>query len=164
MSPKPAQNPLPIFVGGHNEAMIRRAAQLGQGWLPGWRPFDQIVERTALLRQLTEAGGRHPRDVEACSQFTLYIGKTVEEARSRYRKTGMVQHRVSLAHTGRDPALAEANNLIGSPASILDQVAFLNKAGIDHVCALQFPSNSGVEMLEQMEWFADEVMKPFNHG
>ncbi len=164
MSPKPVQDPLPIFVGGHNKATIRRAAQLGQGWLPGWRPFDQIAERTALLRQLTEAGGRHPRDVEACSQFTLYIGKTVEEARSRYRKTGMVQHRVSLAHTGRDPALAEANNLIGSPASILDQVAFLDKAGIDHVCALQFPSDSGVEMLEQMEWLAEEVMKPFNHS
>ena len=81
MRPKPLQDPLPIFVGGHNEAMIRRAARLGQGWLPGWRPFDQIVERVALLRRLTEEAGRHPRDVEACSQFTLCIGKTVEEAR-----------------------------------------------------------------------------------
>ena len=164
MRPKPLQDPLPIFVGGHNEAMIRRAARLGQGWLPGWRPFDQIVERVALLRRLTEEAGRHPRDVEACSQFTLCIGKTVEEARARYRNTGMVQHRVSLAHTGRDPALAETHNLIGSPASILEQVAFLDKAGIDHVCALQFPSDTGAEMLEQIQWLAEEVMQPFNGG
>ena len=122
------------------------------------------MERVALLRRLTEEAGRHPRDVEACSQFTLCIGKTVEEARARYRNTGMVQHRVSLAHTGRDPALAETHNLIGSPASILEQVAFLDKAGIDHVCALQFPSDTGAEMLEQIQWLAEEVMKPFNGG
>ena len=164
MRPKPVQDPLPIFVGGHNEAMIGRAARLGQGWLPGWRPFEQIVERVALLRRLTEEAGRPARAVEACSQFTLCIGKTLEEARARYRKTGMVQHRVSLAHTGRDPALAETHNLIGSPASILEQVAFLDRAGIDHVCALQFPSDTGTEMLEQIQWLAEEVMKPFNGG
>lgn len=164
MRPRPLQDPLPIFVGGHNEAMIRRAARLGQGWLPGWRPFEQIVERVALLRRLTEEAGREPGAVEACSQFTLCIGKTVEEARARYRRTGMVQHRASLAHTGRDPALAETHNLIGSPASILDQVAFLDKAGIDHVCALQFPSDTGAEMLEQIQWLAEAVIRPFHRG
>ncbi len=163
MRPKPLQDPLPIFVGGHNEAMIHRAARLGQGWLPGWRPFEQIVERVALLRRLTGETGRDTGAVEACSQFTLCIGKTVEAARARYRKTGMVRHRVSLAHTGRDPALAETHNLIGSPASILEQVAFLDRAGVDHVCALQFPSDTGAEMMEQIQWLAEEVMKPF-HG
>jgi hypothetical protein len=75
----------------------------------------------------------------------------------------MVQHRRSLAHSGRDPALAEANNLIGSPSSILDKLAFLADAGVDHVCAIQFPHDSVSEMLEQMEWFAREVVTPF-HG
>ena len=164
LSPKPLQNPLPIFVGGHNEATIQRAARFGQGWLPGWRPFEQIVERVALLRLRTVEAGRDPKEVEACSQFTLCIGKTLEEARARYRKTGMVQHRVSLAHTGRDPALAETNNLIGSPASLLEQVEFLEKAGVDHLCALQFPSDTGEEMLDQMQWLAEEVMEPFRQG
>ena len=63
---------------------------------------------------------------------------------------------------GRDPALAETHNLIGSAGSILEQVAFLDKAGIDHVCALQLPSDTGAEMLEQIQWLAEEVMKPFN--
>lgn len=164
LAPKPVQDPLPLFVGGHNEAAVRRAARLGQGWLPGWRPFEEIAARAALLRRLTEEAGRDPGEVEACSQFTLCIGKTVEAARARYRRTGMVQHRVSLAHTGRDPALAETHNLIGSPASILEQVAFLDRAGIRHVCALQFPSDTGAEMLEQMQWLAEEVMGPFHRS
>jgi probable F420-dependent oxidoreductase len=159
--PKPLQRPLPIYVGGHNQAAVARAARLGQGWLPGWRPFEEVKARTALLRELTAAAGRDPKDVEAAVQFTIMLGRTPEEAAARYRRTGMVQHRRSLAHSGRDPALAESNNLIGSPASVLEQLRFLDDAGVDHVCALQFPSDSVTEMLEQMEWFAGEVIVPY---
>jgi probable F420-dependent oxidoreductase len=156
--PKPLQQPFPIYIGGHNEAAVARAARLGQGWLPGWRPFEEIRERTALLRRLTEAAGRDPKEVEAAVQFTVMLGRTDAEAAARYRRTGMVQHRISLAHTGRDPALAEANNLIGSPGRVLDRLAFLAAVGVDHVCALQFPHESVSEMLEQMEWFARDVV------
>ena len=156
--PKPLQNPLPIYVGGHNEAAIARAARLGQGWLPGWRPFAEIASRTALLRRLTAEAGRDPASVEAAVQFTVVLGRTEAEASERYRATGMVQHRRSLAHTGRDPALAEVNNLIGTPARVAGVVAELAAAGVDHLCALQFPHRSVEEMLEQMEWFARDVM------
>jgi probable F420-dependent oxidoreductase len=159
--PKPVQQPLPVYVGGHNEAAVARAARLGQGWLPGWRPFDEVRARTALLRRLTAEAGRDPASVEAAVQFTLVLGRTDAEASARYRATGMGRHRVSLAHTGRDPALAEANNLIGSPARVLEQLARLADAGVDHVCAIQFPHESVSEMLEQMEWFARDVVAVF---
>jgi probable F420-dependent oxidoreductase len=159
--PKPLQQPFPLYVGGHNETAVARAARLGQGWLPGWRPLDEVRERTALLRRLTAEAGRDPRAVEAAVQFTVMLGRTDEEAAARYRRTGMVQHRVSLRHSGRDPALAEANNLIGSPASILDKLGVLRDAGVDHLCAMQFPHDTVDEMLEQMEWFAREVIAVF---
>jgi len=161
MFPKPVQRPFPIYVGGHNEEAVARAARHGQGWLPGWRPFDEVRERTALLRRLTVEAGRDLKDVEAAVQFTLVLGRTPEEAAERYRHTGMVQHRRSLAHSGRDPALAEANNLIGSPASVLDKLGFLADVGVDHVCAIQFPHDSVSEMLDQMDWFARDVMTVF---
>ena len=97
-------------------------------------------------------------------QFTLVVGRTPEEAAARYRATGMVQHRQSLAHTGRDPARAEANNLIGSPQSLREKIGALRDAGVDHLCALQFPHASVTEMLEQMEWFARDVMPAFSQG
>ena len=162
--PNPRQHPLPIYIGGHNEAAVARSARLGQGWLPGWRPFSEVKERTALLRRLTAEAGRPPREVEAAVQFTLFMGRTPEEAAAGYRKTGMVHHRTSLASTGRDPALAEANNLIGSPASLLEKLAFLEGAGVDHVCAIQLPQNSVTEMLEHMEWFARDVVTPFRRS
>jgi probable F420-dependent oxidoreductase len=159
--PKPLQEPLPIYVGGHNEQAVARAARLGQGWLPGWRPLEEVKARTALLRRLTAEAGRDPGEVEAAVQFTIMLGRTPEEASARYQKTGMVQHRRSLAHSGRDPALAEANNLIGSPASVAEKLRFLEDAGVDHVCAMQFPHDSVSEMLEQMQWFAESVMPHF---
>jgi probable F420-dependent oxidoreductase len=162
--PKPVQRPFPIYIGGHNEAAVARAARFGQGWLPGWRPFDEVRGRTALLRQLTAEAGRDPREVEAAVQFTLVVGRTPEEATARYRATGMVQHRKSLAHSGRDPALAEANNLIGNPQSLGEKIGFLRDAGVDHLCALQFPHDTVTEMLEQMEWFARDVMPAFTKG
>jgi len=159
--PKPLQQPFPIYVGGHNETAVARAARFGQGWLPGWRPFAEVRARTALLRRLTAEAGRDPTAVEAAVQFTLVLGRTDAEAAARYRETGMVQHRVSLAPTGRDPALAEANNLIGSPARVTDHLGVLRDAGVDHVCAIQFPHDTVNEMLEQMEWFARDVMPAF---
>ena len=162
MFPKPVQAPLPIYVGGHNEQAIARAARLGQGWLPGWRPFAEVRERTALLRRMTAEAGRDPKAVEAAVQFTVMLGRTPEEASARYQETGMVAHRRSLAHSGRDPALAEANNLIGSPASVLEKIGYLAESGVDHVCALQFPHNSVAEMREQMEWFMQDVIRVFN--
>lgn len=164
LAPKPVQRPLPIYIGGHHEAAIARAARFGQGWLPGWRPFDEVRQRTALLRRLTAEAGRDPREVEAAVQFTLMVGRTQEDAAIRYRATGMVQHRRSLAHTGRDPAVAEAHNLIGSPESLCEKIAFLQQAGVDHVCALQLPHDSVTEMLEQMEWFARDVIPAFREG
>ena len=161
LAPKPLQRPFPIYIGGHNTAAVARAARFGQGWLPGWRPLGEVKERTALLRRLTAEAGRNPMDVEAAVQFTLFMGSTPEEAVAGYRRTGMVHHRRSLAHTGRDPALAEANNLIGSPASLLEKLAVLAEADVDHVCAIQFPQNSVSEMLEHMEWFARDVIAPF---
>jgi probable F420-dependent oxidoreductase len=35
ISPKPKQNPLPLWIGGNSEAAIKRTARIGTGWLGG---------------------------------------------------------------------------------------------------------------------------------
>jgi hypothetical protein len=44
---------------------------------------------------------------------------------------------------------------------VTEKLRTLEEAGVDHVCALQFPHDSVAEMLEQMEWFAESVMPRF---
>ncbi len=78
----------------------------------------------------------------------------------------MVGHRVSLAYTGRDPALSMDNNLIGSPESILAQIELLHDFGVDHLSAITFCVNTAAEFDEQVHCFAEEIMQPYrrSHG
>jgi probable F420-dependent oxidoreductase len=57
--PKPPQGPgLPILVGGASCAAIRRAASVGDGWLPSNLLPDALRSGVDQLRALAEAKGR----------------------------------------------------------------------------------------------------------
>lgn len=159
MSPKPAQSPFPVYVGGHNLEAVDRAARWGSGWLPGWRPFEELRERIDRLRERAAALGRDPAAIEIAPQFSLTIAKTDEAAEARYMKSGLVAHRTSLAYTGRDLSRQVEANLVGSPATILEKVARLEAIGVQHCCALMIPADSVSEMLDQMQRFAEEVVQ-----
>jgi probable F420-dependent oxidoreductase len=156
--PKPLQEPYPIWVGGHNLEAVDRAARWGLGWLPGWRPFEELRDRITLLRERAAKLGRSPQAIEIAPQFSVYVAKTLEEATDRYMKSGLVAHRQSLAYTGRDLSRQIEANLVGSPDVILEKVERLRSIGVDHCCALMFPSNTITEMHEQIQWFAEAVI------
>ena len=158
MYPKPRQQPFPIFVGGHNLENVRRAARWGLGWLPGWRPFEELDERIRLLRRLAVEAGRDPGTIEIAPQFSVTIAKTPEEAERRYMASGLVAHRTSLAYTGRDLSRQVEANLVGSPDVIREKVARLEAIGVQHCSALMFPTETVDEMLEQMQWLAETVI------
>ena len=51
MRPKPVQSPVPIFVGGHSRAALRRAAAMGDGWLAARMAPDDLQEHVSFLRE-----------------------------------------------------------------------------------------------------------------
>jgi len=158
MHPKPLQDPYPLFIGGHNMAMVERAARYGYGWLGGWRPGNELEERIRIIKDRSEEAGR-PRDiVEIAPQFSLLLAKTDEEAEVKYMASGLVAHRKSLAYTGRDLSQQVTANLVGSPDTVIEKITHLKSIGVDHCCALMIPANSVAEMNEQIEWFAQDVM------
>ena len=158
MFPKPAQSPYPLYIGGHNMAMVERAARHGHGWLGGWRPHQELQERIGALKNRCEELGR-PRDaVEIAPQFSMLLAKTDEEAEAQYMASGLVAHRKSLAYTGRDLSQQVTANLVGSPDTVVEKIAHLRSIGVDHCCALMIPVDSVSEMNDQIEWFARDVM------
>jgi alkanesulfonate monooxygenase SsuD/methylene tetrahydromethanopterin reductase-like flavin-dependent oxidoreductase (luciferase family) len=57
LNPMPIQRPIPIWFGGAAEPALRRAARLGDGWMPaGRKPEDAKVLVDQLERYLKEAG------------------------------------------------------------------------------------------------------------
>ncbi|MEC9287171.1 MAG: LLM class F420-dependent oxidoreductase [Chloroflexota bacterium] len=71
--PKPVQKPHPpIWIGGHTNPAIRRAAKYGDGWMPiGLRPPailepEELAEKITRLRRLTMEAGRPEDAVSLC--------------------------------------------------------------------------------------------------
>jgi probable F420-dependent oxidoreductase len=66
MSPAPSA-PVPIYVGGHSPAGLRRAARLGDGWTSAMMRFEELRETVQTLRRLREEYGRaeEPFEVQA---------------------------------------------------------------------------------------------------
>ena len=54
----PAPGPVPIYVGGHSDAGLRRAARLGDGWIGAQAGADDLVALIDRLRVALAAEGR----------------------------------------------------------------------------------------------------------
>jgi probable F420-dependent oxidoreductase len=57
MNPVPSQ-PIPILIGGHAQANIRRAARLADGWMPAGMAADELVRTIGQLHDLRREYGR----------------------------------------------------------------------------------------------------------
>ncbi|MGH2378602.1 MAG: LLM class flavin-dependent oxidoreductase [Candidatus Limnocylindria bacterium] len=158
LGPPTVQRPLPGFIGGHTTLAIQRAARWGQGWMPGWRPIEQLREWTAHLRERTAAAGREPGSIEVAPELSATIGPRHEEAVRRYEASRLVGHRRERDRTGRDLSLMTASNLVGDRESVLERVAELAEAGVDHCAALAFTVETEEELVEQWQQFAEEVV------
>ena len=110
--PKPAQRPHPpIWVGGNSKAARRRAARLGDAWLPfAFGPQaqmepDQLATVVEDMRDMSESAGR-PRDaVEVAFSINIVIDP---------------------------PAGIEKRTMAGSPAKIADDISLYREAGVEH--------------------------------
>lgn len=64
MPPLPLQRPIPIWLGGWAEAVLRRVGRLGDGWTPVFvdlrdpAKYEELRGKVARLRDYTRAAGR----------------------------------------------------------------------------------------------------------
>jgi probable F420-dependent oxidoreductase len=137
--PHPAQRPHPpIWVGGHTRPAIRRAARVGDGWLPiGARPPANLppAEIAAGRRSLHEEASRVGRDgaaIRICFSTSLTL-----------------RERASAAGEGRRP-------FDGTPDEIAADVAAYRAAGVDQF-VFGFGPGSPAEIEARLRSFAERV-------
>ena len=58
ISPMPIQQPIPVWFGGWADAVLKRAAHIGDGWMPAGRAPDDSTKATVdkLRGYVSEAG------------------------------------------------------------------------------------------------------------
>ncbi len=138
--PKPAQKRgIPIWIGGHTDAAVRRAATLGDGWHPiALRPPgllfpEEYATRVAQIRTWAKGAGRDPNAIT----LSVRVPMAVRSPRSK-------------APAGDRPFFQ------GTAAEVLGDIQRYARLGVSH-----FVFDPVVQdlkpVLANMDRFADEV-------
>jgi probable F420-dependent oxidoreductase len=133
--PHPARQPhIPIWIGGHSDAALRRVVAVGDGWHPlGLRPPvtlhpPEMASKVRQLRDMAVAAGRDPAAITISFKAPLKF----EEAPGT-----------------RTP-------LAGSPSQIVEDLQAYVAAGVQHF-VLDFSVAVVPAMLDVLERFAADV-------
>jgi probable F420-dependent oxidoreductase len=63
LNPLPPRRTIPLWFGGHHENVLRRVAELGDGWMPNMRTAAEVAVQLELLDSFLEAAGRTRADI-----------------------------------------------------------------------------------------------------
>lgn len=142
--PKPEKlGSIPIWIGGNSEAAIRRAAALGDGYVPAAKLPEEIRTDRQLLTQELEENGRDPQG------FPVGLSLTVELLRRDQHATEDLEARGLHGHAHDRIVKGDAYRVVGRLQELAD-------AGVNHFL-LSFRATELSELMERMEWFAEDV-------
>jgi probable F420-dependent oxidoreductase len=128
--PRPAQEHVPIWVGGSSPAAVRRAALKGDGWLPQGDPRDRLPDQIARIRQLREqAAVQGPFTIGAITE-PLYVGEPGWDVGRR--------------------------TLSGAPEALAESLRAYGAMGVDQI-QVRFRSRDSAELTDQIRQFGEEV-------
>jgi len=63
INPLPVQRPIPIWLGGGAEPVLRRVGRLGDGWFPLAEPGDKARSMIERIRSCAKEAGRDPSTI-----------------------------------------------------------------------------------------------------
>jgi probable F420-dependent oxidoreductase len=150
--PRPVQQPLPLWIGGSSEAAMRRAATLGDGWMPSFIAPDRFREGVARTQDLAHAAGRTvPADHFGA---LLYFHLAAEPAAARAVALPFVPR-------GRvDDATLAACTAFGPPALVAERLEqFVAGGGSKFILRPMGPPDG---MLDQLAALAADVVPAFH--
>lgn len=84
--PRPARPP--IYVGGSGEHALRRAASLGDGWMPSRKEPSELEEPVRALRDLARAAGKAAPEVVVSMRMAGLDDAELRERVTAYREVG----------------------------------------------------------------------------
>ncbi len=71
INPLPVQRPIPIWMGGESEMVVRRAARVADGWMPHFRPGPEAQTVVDRVHGWVRDAGRDPGKFGIEGRFAL---------------------------------------------------------------------------------------------
>lgn len=151
---EPVPGDIPVWIGGSGVLARRRAARLGDGWMPLFVPPAEVRDHVGRLREELASTGREPDDVEV--SIVVFVacgtgrGPAHRDQAVQERGLGWMSTLYGL------PATKFARHLVsGSPARCAETISDYREVGVEHV--ILFVTDD--EPVEQFAAIADALEK-----
>lgn len=170
---RPVQRPHPpIWMAGHTDAAIRRAARRGLPWVAAAAHVDEdyLDHQVAVYRQACAELGHEGLDLPVLQE--VHVAPTEERALETVRRSLAVKYR-AYRQWGQDAVLPESQSfdrefdelrrgrfLIGDPAGVLHRIrGLLERVRPTHLLLrMQWPGMTQEETVSSMELFTERVL------
>lgn len=120
--PKPAQEHVPVLIGGHGKSRTPRlAARFADEFNIPFASLPDTEQQFGRVRAAAEAHGRPADDLVYSNALVACVGKDDAEVARR------------AAAIGRDVAELKADGLAGSPAEVVEKIGMYERAGSSRI-------------------------------
>jgi probable F420-dependent oxidoreductase len=148
ITPRPKQNPLPLWLGGASKAAIRRTARFGSGWLAPLQTPEETGATVEAIRAESRRIGRPIPDDHygATILFRIANSPNPPERSDSSRTT---------------PTRLDRIQAIGDAGSVLSLLREFRAVGVTKFIAIPIARN-GSDMMEQTRRLNEEVLPHAN--
>jgi alkanesulfonate monooxygenase SsuD/methylene tetrahydromethanopterin reductase-like flavin-dependent oxidoreductase (luciferase family) len=177
IEPRPAK-PIPAWLGGWGELSLKRAAQLGDAWVPGpTANLEKLLNAQKQYRGFLREAGKDPAAFPNPLTREVVIADSSARAWELAEKFVMVNYRDEYGGGWKHPligsedatpvnqleALGRDRFVIGNPEECIAKVKrFVETFGVDHlICRLYFPGMPHDHIMHELKLLATEVFPAF---
>ena len=176
IEPRPA-HPIPIWLGGWGELSLKRAATLGDAWVPGpTANLEKLLSAQKQYRAFLSDAGKRPEDTATPLTREVVIAETRERAWELAETYVMVNYRDEygggwkhplIGSQGQTPVALESLSsdrfIVGNPDDCILQIRrFVEAFGVDHlICRLYFAGMPHDHIMSELRLLAREVFPAF---
>ena len=176
IEPRPAQ-PIPIWLGGWGELSLKRAAQLGDAWVPGpTANLEKLLNAQKQYNEFLTAAGKDPTSTPKPLTREVLIAETREQALELAEKYVMVNYRDEYGGGWKHPligsqdqtpvvldSLSQDRFVVGNPDDCIVHIKrFVETFGVDHlICRLYFAGMPHEHIMSELKLLSQEVFPAF---
>ena len=180
IEPRPGSDPHPpLWLGGWGRLSLRRAATLGDAWVPGpTADLAKLLEAQSIYRENLRQANLDPASKPIPLTREVGIAETDEKARDMAEKHLLINYRDEygggkwkhpfIGAEGSAPvdqfdAISHERFLVGSPQTVIKQLQkFIDAFGVNHlICRLYFPGIPHDFIMNELKLLAKEVIPAF---
>jgi len=178
IEPRPTQSP-PLWLGGWGKLSLKRAAFLGDAWVPGpTAGLAKLLEAKVTYQEFMRSAGKDPAAVPTPLTREVVIADSDEKAWEMAERHLLINYRdeygggkwkhplIGAEDTARVDQIDDISYdrfLVGSPDTVVRKLRNFESAfGVDHlICRLYFPGMPHEFIMKELKLLAGEVRPAF---